>query len=179
MVSLFAGALCVRYSQCRDRLTHRIGVVEADVFVPFLEAIEGTENESWPSSPPMQQMVEERFSPTVQPVLLGVGLSGNGHWSTAVESIGPISGSEMRSLKFDIACKNSKPSSWFGSRYRLLAECLQADSSSIVLHIAKRQLELRVSIGVLEFSESDQQIQIAPMTNPSSIQTHRWCYGVV
>ena len=101
MVYLSAGALRVRYSKVRDRLSHTIGIVDGDIYLPLLESIEGSEEEPWPASPPMQQMVEECFTPGASPVLLGVGLSGNGHWSTAIES------QKNHLLKFDIACKNS------------------------------------------------------------------------
>lgn len=62
----------------------------------------------------MQQIVEECFTPGAPPVLLGVGLSGNGHWSIAVETL------DSKRLKFDVACKNSKNATWLGSQYRVL-----------------------------------------------------------
>ena len=58
-ISLSAGSLCVRYHRTEDRLAHEIGIVAGDSFYPVLESIEGTPADSWPTSPPIQQIVEE------------------------------------------------------------------------------------------------------------------------
>ncbi len=182
MVYLSAGALSVRYSKVRDRLSHTIGITDGDTYLPLLESIEGSEDEPWPASPPMQQMVEECFRPGTSPVLLGVGLSGNGHWSTAIES------QNDRLLKFDIACKSSKGSTFFGSQYRALAhvqptsrantiEILLAPGKLLESFIVPR-IECSVSIGRLKFSEVERRIQVSPNSELSSIQTHRWCYEI-
>ena len=98
--SLSSGLLCVRYRRLGDRLAHEIGTIDGDSFYPVLESIEGTPVDAWPASPPMQQIVEESIGASLSPVLLGVGLSGNGHWSIAIES------QNASSLKFDVACRN-------------------------------------------------------------------------
>ncbi len=177
MISLSAGTLTVRYTKWQDRLCHTIGIVYEDVFVPFLESVEGNADEPWPTSPPMQQMVEESFSPSANPVLLGVGLSGNGHWSTAIET------QLAHGLKFDIACKNSKGATRFGSEYRVLAKAergieggaisLQRDTTA-----GKATVEIAVSIGEIRFLPDEQKIRICPQSDPESIRTHRWCYEV-
>ena len=182
MISLTAGGLSVRYSKLRDRLTHSIGIVVGDAYIPFLEAIEGSADEPWPPSPPMQQMVEESFNPDASPVLLGVGLSGNGHWSSAIETL------ESQRLKFDIACKNSKPSTEFGSKYRVLGNVqLSPVSNSVEIILAASeltannevtQIEFLATMGRLGFSDSERYIQVSPISDPKSIQTHRWCYEV-
>ena len=173
MISLSAGALSVRYSKLRDRLSHTIGIVVKDSFIPFMESIEGSEEEPWPASPPMQQMVQECFTPGASPVLLGVGLSGNGHWSTAIETHG------AGRLKFDIACKNSKSSTWFGSQYRLLPPIqTEIRPNSIGFFLAPARIELCMAIGRLDYSDSDQRIRVSPISEPNSIQTHRWCYEI-
>ncbi len=182
MVYLSAGALSVRYSKLRDRLSHTIGIADGDAYRPFLESIEGSEEESWPASPPMQQMVEECFTPGTSPVLLGVGLSGSGHWSTAIESLNNCL------LKFDIACKNSKGSSFFGSQYRVLTHVLPSprpNTIAILLDPEKfpsgfivPRIECSVSIGGLEFSDVERRIRISPNSELRSIQTHRWCYEI-
>ena len=182
MVYLAAGALSVRYSKLRDRLSHTIGITDGDTYLPLLGSIEGSEEESWPASPPMQQMVEECFTPGISPVLLGVGLSGNGHWSTAIES------QNNHLLKFDIACKNSKGSTFFGSQYHVLTQVqpsLRPNCIELVLEPEKRSLnlidlriEFSVSIGQLEFSNVERRIWVSPNSELSSIQTHRWCYEI-
>lgn len=182
MISLSAGALSVRYFKLRDRLSHTIGIGDGDSYLPLLESIEGSEEEPWPASPPMQQMVEECFRPGTSPVLLGVGLSGNGHWSTAIES------QNNHLLKFDIACKNSKLSTFFGSQYHVLTHVqalTRPNSIELLLEPEKlpanfiyRRIECSVSIGRLEFSEAERRIRFSPNSQVSSIQTHRWCYEI-
>ncbi len=173
MISLSAGALSVRYSKVRDRLSHTIGIVVEDSYIPWLESIEGSEEEAWPVSPPMQQMVEECFTPGASPVLLGVGLSGNGHWSTAIET------QNTGELKFDIACKNSKSSTWFGSQYLLLIPTQPSIRPNSIEIFAKRvRMELSMSMGRLDYSASERRIRVSPISDPSSIQTHRWCYEI-
>ncbi len=173
MISLSAGALSVRYSKLRDRLSHTVGMVVGDSYIPLLESIEGSEEEPWPASPPMQQMVEECFTPGASPVLLGVGLSGNGHWSTAIDT------QKNGRLKFDIACKNTKSSTWFGSQYRLLAPIqpsIRANSFEIFIETAR--MELSMSIGKLDFLDAERRVRVSPLSEPSLIQTHRWCYEI-
>ncbi len=178
MTSLSAGMLSVQYSKFHDRLSHTIGIQVGDSYLPLLESIEGSEEEPWPASPPMQQMVQECFAPGAPPVLLGVGLSGNGHWSTAVETM------DSKRLKFDVACKNSKNAFWLGSQYRVLVSVQKFDFSlpnSIFFDLEKYgdcRIEMRVSIGQLEFLDADQRFQLLPVSEPSEIRTHRWCYEI-
>ena len=174
MVYLSAGALTVRYSKLGDRLSHTIGIQDGDSYLPLLESIEGSPEEPWPASPPMQQMVAESFTPGASPVLLGVGLSGNGHWSTAIET------QHSRLLKFDIACKNSKSSHSMGSEYRVLipTESGPRPDSIVLLIEGTQRIEIGVTIGQLEFSESEHRLRVVPKSNPTSIQTHRWCYEI-
>ena len=187
MTSLSAGALSVRYSKWNDRLSHTLGIIDHESYFPLLESIEGSAEALWPVSPPMQHMVEESFRPGASPVLLGVGLSGSGHWSTAIES------RQARMLRFDIACKNAKSATWLGSQYRVLTDVMPAlvQSSSgpnaiefLVGNGAHRpiqkrwRLEIGSSIGALEYSDTDRRIMVVPTSDPASIQTHRWCYEI-
>lgn len=182
-VSLSAGPLCVRFQSVDDRLSHSIGILSGEAFVPFLESIEGSSSDAWPQSPPMQQMVEEHIGSSNQPVLFGVGLSGNGHWSMAIDS------PSESVLKFDIACKISKSATRLGSNYRLLV-----DSSMQTSHGAPSQqrlvlcnrnetsndkaskIELKMLIGCLQASQNE--LVIVPAESPDKIQTHRWCFQI-
>ena len=178
MTSLTAGMLSVQYSRFHDRLSHTIGIRIGDSYLPLLESIEGSQEEPWPASPPMQQVVEESFTPGAPPVLLGVGLSGNGHWSIAVETM------DAKRLKFDVACKNSKNAVWLGSQYRVLASFQKFDFSFpnvLFFDLGKNgdcRIEMRVSIGQLEILETDQRFRVLPVSEPSEIRTHRWCYEI-
>ena len=180
-VSLSAGPLCIRFQSFQDRLSHTIELQCGDISIPLLESIEGSPADPWPVSPPMQQMVEECIGPGASPVLLGVGLSGNGHWSAAIESHADST------LKLDIACKNSKPSTWFGSRYRVLTEGMPGDATTFNLHSnslvdpagqSPWPIEVKVLIGSLHFCPGDQALTIRPDSSPETAMTHRWCFQV-
>lgn len=186
MSSLSAGALSVRYRKHDDRLSHVIGIADGDAFFSLLESIEGSATDPWPASPPMQQIVEEDLGLASGPVLLGVGLSGNGHWSIAVES------QPNSLLKFDVACKNSKGATWFGSRYRIakgIQSTRTSDGLSILLEVPaamldglggtlERQVSIGVSIGRFELDASENHLAICPATDASLVMTHRWCYSM-
>lgn len=182
VAELRAGLLCIRFVKSVDRLAHCIGLQTSSEgsggFLPILESIEGNAQDVWPASPPMQQIVQELIGHNSAPVLLGVGLSGNGHWSGAVEEA--LGGS----LKLDIACKSSKPACYLGSQYlvvgatkidfgnheiRLTTETGSSESVALVLSAA---------IGTVSLAEENRLISIVPRSNPSSVQTHRWCYSV-
>ena len=182
MISLTAGVLSVRYSKLPDRLTHTIGIILGDTYIPFLEAVEGSAEDSWPPSPPMQQMVQESFTPNASPVLLGVGLSGNGHWSSAIET------KDARGLKFDIACRNSKSATELGSRYRVLGTIqplprlnsveIVLAASNLIANNEITRIEFAVTIGRLDSFDAGSEIKVSPMSDPELSQTHRWCYEV-
>ena len=180
--SLSAGSLSVRFYKSNDRLEHMIGIDTTSSFVPVLESVEGTPQDSWPSSPPMQQIVEEKIAADNHPVLLGVGLSGNGHWSLAIET------HRNSMLKFDIACKNSRSSDTLGSKYRIstgwsLDSGYECGCKTVKLvrttHMfTSSKIHLFATIGELKLDESERLIQFFPESDPSKMLTHRWCYEV-
>ena len=182
IAELSAGVLSIRFIKSADRVAHCIGLQistkDAEGFLPVLESIEGDAREAWPCSPPMQQIVQECVGHNSSPVLLGVGLSGNGHWSGAIEE------TSAGSLKLDIACKSSKPASYLGSQYRVIGETkIDFDNNEIRL-VTKREssehvaLVLSVTIGMLSLDKESNLLSIIPSSDPSSPQTHRWCYNV-
>ena len=182
VAELPAGLLSIRFIKSGDRLAHCIGLQTSSKglggFLPVLESIEGDAQEAWPASPPMQQIVQESIGQNSAPVLLGVGLSGNGHWSGAVEK------TSSGSLKLDIACKISKPASYLGSRYRMAGETeVDFKNNEIRLTVKKESNEnvtlvLSAAIGKVSMVKENRLIVIVPGSEPSLIQTHRWCYNV-
>lgn len=182
VASIAAGALCVRYVKLADRLSHCIGILTnangGSTFFPILESVEGDASEAWPASPPMQQIVQESIGRESAPVLLGVGLSGNGHWSSAVEAVSP------ESLKLDIACKNSKPASFLGSRYLANGEIVIDFDTNQVKVVAGpttgggKSVVFSIQIGRIAIDERNRFLSISPGSDPASMLTHRWCYEV-
>jgi hypothetical protein len=182
VAELSAGLLSIRFIKSGDRLAHCIGLQKSSEgsggFLPVLESVEGDAQEVWPASPPMQQIVQEHIGHNSAPVLLGVGLSGNGHWSSAVEE------TSMGSLKLDIACKSSKPASYLGSQYRMANETEVDFKNNQVRLTVKREsnesvtLVLSAEIGKVAMAKENRLISIMPGSEASLIQTHRWCYNV-
>jgi hypothetical protein len=181
-LSLCAGALSVCFHRDGDRQSHVIGVTLDGILVPILESIEGSPSEPWPASAPLQQIVEETIGSQASPVLLGVGLSGNGHWSCAVESPNDAS------LKFDLACRNSKGATFLGSSYQVLARqssfsrpCFNSESeqgvafSEIEVDSVSR-LRIQVSVGKMSLSECGSILILVPESDSAKTLTHRWCY---
>lgn len=205
MVSLNAGNLTVQYSKNNDRLAHSIGVQTEQGFVPILDSVEGSSQDNWPVSPPMQQVVSEPIGGQTgdQPVLLGVGLSGNGHWSIAVDAMTEQDLARLdenandnkvtdgrpadhdRGLRFDVACKTSKPATFLGSTYRLAAkwQIVSIDDHSARLNstdgsVVPCTIAIRATHGVLKYQPEVGLLSFLPSTSPSQTTTHRWCHLV-
>lgn len=111
---LEAAGLRVVFVRCGDRFAHRIEVrdVATKAWAIALESREGTDEETWPPSPPFQQLhVEHRKEGDV--VLL-VGMAGRSHWSAAVD-VSP----DGKSLRFDIAARIQSTCERIGSEYEI------------------------------------------------------------
>ncbi|MEQ1824913.1 MAG: hypothetical protein ABL921_03175 [Pirellula sp.] len=185
VASLQSGLLSVCFYRVEDRLGHAIGrsdgLEELSAGIQtVLQSIEGSHGTPWPTSPPMQQVVSERIGHNRSEVLLGIGLSGNGHWSSAIESL------PGNCLKFDVACKNSKRSNHFGSRYELRtrqslgqdARIGEAFERRLELELGEHRFSISVSIGKLRVSDCQSYFDILPDTDPGETRTHRWCYEI-
>ncbi len=72
------------FVQCNwqlDRYRHLIGIQNNGVRIPVLESSEGSPDEAWPPSPPLQQILTQSIDG--DPALLAIGMAGAGHWSTS------------------------------------------------------------------------------------------------
>ena len=78
----------------------------------ILESVEGTPNQNWPPSPPLQELhLESR--PDGKQLALLVGMAGNSHWSMSVE-FDPAAGKAL----FDVACRVKREPGKLASTYR-------------------------------------------------------------
>jgi hypothetical protein len=109
---LEATGLKIVFARRGDRYAHRIEVWDEDAktWVIALVSREGSDEETWPPSPPFQQLHLER-RPTGDVVLL-VGMAGRSHWSAAVE-VCP----ERKLLKFDVAIRIQAAPARLGTAY--------------------------------------------------------------
>jgi hypothetical protein len=94
-----------------DRYGHRIEQRIGGEWCAVLASIEGSADEVWPPSPPLQSLhIEQRETGAVA---LLVGKSGTSHWSVSVEAV-----IAQAAFEFDIACRVQRLPSWLGSVYR-------------------------------------------------------------
>jgi hypothetical protein len=118
---LTAGSLRVKFVRCGDRIGHVIERVAAGDVRELLTSREGSPDERWPASPPVQELepavrspVPTTLPPEAPQVVWLIGRAGASHWSASVEA------QSDDSITFDVACRLREPPDWLGSRYRLL-----------------------------------------------------------
>lgn len=96
-----------------DRYFHRIESLSGNTARLLLESLEGSDNDQWPSSAPLQQLsIEER--PGNRQVALLVGMAGRSHWSASVTAA-----RQDRSLLFEMACRTNDTLARLLSSYRI------------------------------------------------------------
>ena len=103
--------LRVVFQRQADRWTHRIEIIDGAQSCCLLTSVEGTSDQPWPPSPPLQQLSIEELAPGSRVALL-LGMAGKSHWSASVEC-DPVS----LSLLFDVACRVQQPPQRLGSCY--------------------------------------------------------------
>ena len=108
-LSLPDGSLHVDFIWQDDRFAHEFELRDGS----RVASVEGTADQAWPPSPPLQQLSRELIGD--RHAILGVGAAGQSHWSISVE----ISVDDQQtSLKFDVACRSKTDPQWLGSTYR-------------------------------------------------------------
>jgi hypothetical protein len=117
------GGFKVSFWRLADRYAHRIEWALGGAGYA-LESLEGTSDEDWPSSPPLQELHFERREPGIQLALL-VGRAGVSHWSASIE-LDPAAAT----LTFDVACRVRSAPERLGSSYRLRNAAIDASKAS-------------------------------------------------
>ncbi len=112
--SLVSGPLQVVFQRHADRYAHQIICTAADGSQIVWASQEGTAEETWPSSPPLQTLHVETRLDGSQAIML-VGMAGRSHWSMSVEA-----DEQHHQILFDVACRISEPPLWLGSSYQCL-----------------------------------------------------------
>ncbi|HEX4130077.1 MAG TPA: hypothetical protein VHZ24_08540 [Pirellulales bacterium] len=117
-----AGSLRVRFTHAGDRYAHVVEVSDGDDWNAALVSIEGSGDEAWPASPPLQQLaVETRDG---RPVAMLLGLAGASHWSVSIEA------QSDGALSFDVACRVTQPPQHLSTVYHR-----PADAPDVVLAV--------------------------------------------
>lgn len=92
-----------------------------------MQSVEGTPDQDWPPSPPLQELNQLELE--LGNSVLGVGMAGHSHWSASF-SIEPT-GDGSNHVKSDLACLQKKPvtglvsetDSSLGSTYQFSQDC--------------------------------------------------------
>jgi len=107
------GRLQAEFVWQADRYAHRL-LLDG---VPLATSIEGDASDPWPPSPPLQQLslevIRSGSDAPAQPIVLGVGAAGRGHWSVSAGN----DPDRPDALLFDLACRRNEPAAFLGSSY--------------------------------------------------------------
>lgn len=163
-----------------DRFGHRIWTVDARRDVLLLTSQEGTPDDPWPPSPPLQELhLESR--PGGKELALLVGMAGHSHWSLSAE-LDAAAGT----LTLDVACRVRDRAGPLGSRYatdRLWQAQLECGAFGSV--VDDREYRLEVDRATEPCAElvipAPRQIAVLPVIGPeskASPRTIRWRYVV-
>lgn len=145
LVSSLDGRLVAKFCWQGDRYEHEL----------FLDgefvgrSCEGDAAETWPASPPIQQISLEQIDG--RQMVLGVGAAGRSHWSISAAPCPDHRGA----LKFDLACRCEESPGFIGSGYQVTAP-----------------LQLLVIEGELKTEDGIAQVSAAPAEGA----TRRWSY---
>ncbi|MGD9645388.1 MAG: hypothetical protein AB7U73_06725 [Pirellulales bacterium] len=118
---LTAGRLRLRFLRRGDRIAHVIELDRDGKLIELLASREGSPDERWPASPPVQEL-ELAQSPRVSPaenraqIAWLIGRAGASHWSASVEA------QAEGAITFDVACRLTEEPAWLGSRYHLMGD---------------------------------------------------------
>jgi hypothetical protein len=157
--AIFGGArLRIEFAWRNDRYGHVISFVNAAGESAFLlESIEGSDDDGWPSSPPLQSLSIENL-PDGRSAALLVGMAGRSHWSASVEPNVDQSG-----LTIDIACRHSQESKWLGNRYRRLSAAAE---------------DLLIEANGADVAIECEYVSIRPLTAACAVKTTRWQFAM-
>jgi hypothetical protein len=175
------------FDRMPDRWAHRWRLLEGDQDTTWMRSVEGTPEQDWPPSPPLQDV--NQLEPGTGNSILAVGMAGRSHWSASYSIERTSDGTPF--LKADLACLQkdksetaSKPS--LGSTYQLGSECT-------VESVSETTVKLRVSANswiVLEASQDadcttafqvqDQTLSVIPQQFSSRPdRATRWAFHVI
>lgn len=138
------GRLRIDFQWHLDRFIQRIYLDDIEVG----GSIEGGQQEPWPASPPIQQLLTQEIDGST--AILGVGAAGRSHWSISAEL-------QEGAIEFDVACRCKGDARFLGSSYELV--------DAVVIHSDETVVEAR-----------DGRIAIQAATDQAG--THRWRYSM-
>lgn len=170
--------LGVSFHWVDDRFTHTVWACFGQQTVPLLRSVEGTADEVWPSSPPIQQVncPNRDGQPTA---ILGMGMAGRSHWSMSIEA-----SSDPLALIFDVACRPGGDLGKLASGYQTLVSSTgQTGDDAVVLEHSRQRFQIQtISVDTSSNTSIDrdgQSVAVRVHANQlAGAKTFRWKYRV-
>jgi hypothetical protein len=182
---LSGGALLrVDFDRAGDRWRHRVSLAlpeGSSIVSPVLlfESQEGTSEEDWPCSPPLQ-FVSIETRPKKLPVALLMGMAGGSHWSASIEQH-----PAEQTIRFDIACRAGSRPEQLGSRYRFAprVELMGTDEATGNVRFLAGGLAFELAgeagkdspLPAIAVEDREVRIHFGEPTGVE-VQTYRWVY---
>ena len=177
------GLLQIHFTWREDRFHHVVQKRSSNgEWVTIAQSIEGTSEQSWPPSPPFQE-VETHIGGNGMNCLLAIGLAGTSHWSAAIEEIAepadsPLPGSQVTRIRFDLACRMKKAADTLGSGY-CASTVMKSTKSDRVMLCEDQTAWIEAAAGSL-IATSPSEVSVRPATIPDGEPTTaRWMYDFV
>ncbi|MFV1964809.1 MAG: hypothetical protein ACC628_05260 [Pirellulaceae bacterium] len=167
----------IAFRRLEDRIAHTLGLRHGGIDRPLLTSLERTGEESWPSSPPLQQVSVESLPDGRRAAFL-VGMAGRSHWSLSIAE-----GACGQDWLFDVACRVQQNPVWLGSSYHALVPIRDANHSTAVLEADP--VAVRISVESIPGAPAtnlriheDQLTVVQEGDNRCPPATFRWKYRV-
>jgi len=167
-----------------DRYQQALWLIAGEREVCVVTTVEGTGQQAWPPSPPLQQLHEHQ-TPAGNLAVLGVGMAGTSHWSLAMEA-----GADQPSLCCDVACCVKEVPDDLAVTWELGENVAVNTDSELLVELSTPLGRVRISVGeedefaaaiyvVKRLEHPDGQICLSPMkTIGARPKTIRWRYRI-
>ena len=178
------------FEQSDDRWTHYWRSSTQTCQHAFLTSLEGTPDQDWPASPPLQNV--SRHALEQGDALLCVGMAGKSHWSASYSIETANQSGRPKWVKSDLAClrkdnliEGVSGSTFVGSTYQIDSYCrilsFSADRIEI-LPSTQKVIVLKAFSGddfKTIFELNEQVLRVRPdLISHSPVVATRWGFGV-
>jgi len=148
----------MRFQRDDDRWIHQFVLISNGEELPLLSSVEGTANDIWPDSPPLQDASHHALGGGE--AILCVGMAGKSHWSAAFSIENSDDPGQSDFIKCDLACLQKDDSEGVVLSDAKLLSTYAIDSHWKLESVSESQLKLSLGTNqVLIESISDDQIK--------------------
>ena len=121
-----------------DRYGHTIGILIDGVLHQVLKSCEGTSENFWPPSPPLQQVHKQKVDEN--PVLLALGMAGTSHWSASFL----LTHNDNIELTIEMACLPRKSDDLPDFDQQMLGVTYEVDNAFKIEHDANSSKDITI-----------------------------------